>query len=315
MRKENPIDNFSIGIVALSLPSIGERRMWVDSAIGHLKNSGYRVYLGQSVHNASAYKSGTIEMRVNDLHAMFKNKDINLILNTTGGYNSNELLEYLDFEIIKENPKWFVGYSDITAINLALHKKSNLKTVNGPMLVDYLQNRDCFTKLFETLNATAMEYSNSDRVWEWDLAFERKTPVIKRLNEKKESSTGRIIVGNLSTFNLMIGTPYMPDLTGKVLFLEYDVEEKNALASLERFLWQQRQAGFLKELSGLVFGLLPHTAVHDARSIKQILMEVTDGYEFPVLYDAQFGHIYPSWSLVNGDCIKLCGCQIRLIGK
>ena len=106
----------------------------------------------------------------------------------------------------------------------------------------------------------------------------------------------------------MVGTPYLPSFSQRTLFLEYDREEQRALPSLERFLWQLRQSGILKNLTGLVFGLLqPSVAAEETPtdSIERILTEVTAGYRYPVIYDAQFGHIYPSWVIVNGREIRI----------
>ena len=102
---------FSIGIVALSLPSAGPRRQRVKRAIGYLESAGLKVKIGKTVYASQNYRSADIRGRVEDLMSMFTDPDIGLILNTTGGYNSNELLEYLDYKTIGKNRKWFASFT------------------------------------------------------------------------------------------------------------------------------------------------------------------------------------------------------------
>lgn len=136
------------------------------------------------------------------------------------------------------------------------------------------------------------------------------------LDNKKLKATGKIVVGNLSTFNLLLGTPYLPDFRDKILFLEYDKEEVKSLPSLERVLWKICQNGIFDKISGLVFGLLePEVQKEETefQNTQTILKGVTNNYNLPVLYNAQFGHIYPSWVLQNGITVKIENGKIFLI--
>ena len=138
---------------------------------------------------------------------------------------------------------------------------------------------------------------------------------MRRLPNKVSSSVGPALAANLSTLCLMLGTPFLPSFSERVLFLEYDREEQTALPSLERFLWQLRQSGALRNLSGLVFGALqPSVAGEETATdtIERILGEVTAGYTYPVIYNAQFGHIYPSWVIVNGREVRLLDDGVRV---
>lgn len=313
-------ENNRVGVVALSMPSVKQRRRWVQDAIVALKRLGLCVELGRSVFGAVGYKSASAATRARDLQQMLQNPRVRIILNTTGGYNSNEILPRLNFaRLAPVRDKLFVGYSDITAINLALYAKTKVQVIQGPMLVDCSQDANCYRRLFAELQAQKRELRPPTRVWEWDKPSSL-APQVKYLNGKRTGAEGPLVAGNVSTFNLMLGTPWMPSLDGAVLFLEYDKEEAQGLPSLERLLWQLRLAGCFERLSALVFGLLPQDVQREQTrtdSLQRILLEVTRGYRFPVLYDAAFGHLYPSWALPLGKRVqvqtRVRRCNLRLV--
>ena len=139
------------------------------------------------------------------------------------------------------------------------------------------------------------------------------TGQIETLQSKRTTAKGTIFSANLSTLCLGLGTPHFCDMRRPVLFLEYDREEQRALPSIERFLWQLRLAGVFEQLEALIFGRLQESVRQEETSydsIQRILTYVTEGYSFPVLYNAQFGHIYPSWVLVNGRSCVIEGTSI-----
>jgi len=235
---------------------------------------------------------------------MFLNPKVEVIFNTLGGYNSNEILEFIDYDLIKKHPKPFIGYSDITALNLALYKKSNLATINSYFVKDLHLVKNWENQIEQAIVKDTFELKNQDS---YKVSYSKevlKTPKIKFLEGKKETASGKVLAANLSTFNLLLGTDYMPNLDGHILFLEYDKEEEMAMPSLERMLWQIRQNGIFDKIDGLVFGLLEPRAKQQEKlpqTIKQILQDVTEDYNFLVAFDAQFGHVYPSFVLKNGD--------------
>jgi muramoyltetrapeptide carboxypeptidase len=298
---------YSIAVIGLSSPLIGKKRMdGFKEGLKFLESSGNKVKVFPSALCSIGYKTSTIEARLDDLHTAFSDKNIDLIINLSGGYNSNELLEFIDYELISQNPKPFVGYSDITAINLALYTKANLQTINGCMAVDYAFYKNSYNELFNYL-ANGVTELNFSEYWINDEP-PLKTPKIQAVLNKDLNNTGNIVVANLSTFNLLLGTEFMPDLKGKILFLEYDKEEQCALPSLERMLWQIRQNEIFKKINGLVFGLLEPIVQQEEKAeydLRLILEQVTKGYNFPVLYNFQFGHVYPSIIIQNGRKVAI----------
>ncbi len=300
--------NYTIGVIAPSLPTEGKRAESVRAAISYLENSGHKVKLSDGVFSISGYKSGSAQQRANELCALLKDPEIDLIMATTGGYNSNEIFEFINLSDFAPSRKVFVGYSDCTAISMALERYQICTCVNGPMLVDFIDYPDCFEQLFRGLSSSARSLINESESWESIKSGKFTMLPMRRLKSKDSVSQGPALAANLSTLCLMLGTPYLPDFAGRVLFVEYDREEQRALPSLERFMWQLRHSGILSKLSGLVFGALqPSVAAEETTtdSIERILADVTANYSYPVILNAQFGHIYPSWVIVNGSMVRI----------
>lgn len=305
-----------VGVVALSLPSVQSRRKRVKAAIAFLRKKGHKVVLGKTVFQQDGYRSASPQKRAQDLMLMFQDPRVDIVLNTTGGYNTNEILEFLNFDILKKNSKWFVGYSDCTVLNLALVKKCGMPSINGAMLVDFTDDNGALSCLLDVVEKKKTQFSLPSHLYEWDRKFKRPFTGLSILKGKELECTGSIIAGNLSTFLLLLGTPYLPSLQKKILFLEYDKEEGAALPSIERMLWQLRQSGAFEKISGLVFGALQKSVTAETTSrwsLVNILKEVTSGYTFPVIYNAPFGHVYPSWNLINGQKVRIQGTSITAL--
>jgi muramoyltetrapeptide carboxypeptidase len=306
--------DLSIGAVGLSMPVEGDRKQSIEQAIDFLRTQGFRVKIGNTLYSKSGYKTASAKDRAADLQEMFQDPSVNAILNLTGGFSSNEIIEHLDFNAIQSSPKWFVGYSDITAMNLALYTRARLHTVQGQMLIDHKFDRHCFHRLFPALAKGMPSFHQPEAAWddEWEVHEEksRKLGAIRAIPGKRTDAEGHAIAGNVSTFNLMMGTPYMPQEKNAVYFLEYDKEEKHPLPAIERYLWQLRLGNMFKDARGLVFGALEGSVLEEPRAeeeLERILCEVTEGHDFPVLWNAGFGHSYPSWPIIYGQQVRIAG--------
>lgn len=308
----------TIGVIAPSLPSEGIRRERVERAIGYLESLGNRVIVSPHVFEKASYKSASASKRAAEFCALIANPEVDVVMCTTGGYNSNEMLAFLDWELLARGRATVVGYSDVTALLLALFKRTQLPVVQGAMLVDWVQYPGAFSDLWRVLDGTPYRLGVPEALWE-SADKEKFTPpgiqLIPALGRgiSREKAAGQVIAANLSTLNLMLGTPYFPDLKGRVLLLEYDKEENFCLPSLERMLWQLRLAGALEGLAALLFGVLqPAVAaeeVQQERTIQDLLGEVAAGASYPVFYNVPFGHMYPSWQVQQG-----CWCEIDCEG-
>jgi len=312
---KNLTTRFRLGVCALSSPTKGAREVKIKEALGYLRDHGFSIREGVTTWSNRGYKSADLTARIEDFNTLIRDPNIDLIIATTGGFNSNEILEYIDYEAIRARPKWIVGYSDMTAVLLAVYARAGVSTVCGPMLVDYYDYPRCFVDLFEAITAPKRTLENHGQLWERRDGNHWTTPQIQVLEGKETFAEGRAVAGNLSTFNLLLGTPFLPALEGAVLFLEYDKEEQHALPAIERFLWQIRHSGTLRRIKGLVFGALqPGVAAESDENdgIDRILRDVCLGYDFPVLMNAQFGHCYPSWVVVNGQGVVIRGTVIEV---
>jgi muramoyltetrapeptide carboxypeptidase len=307
---------YKIAIIALAagVNKNPIRLKGVLEGIKYLQKLGNVVVVGGSVKLSSEQKNATKQEKLDDLNNFFADDSIDIILNLTGGYDSNELLELVDFDLYKNNPKKFVGYSDITTFNMALYSKSNIKTINGCMLVDYTFDKSSLDRILGFIESKPdiqnfdFFYSNVEKL---------STPEIVCLSGKNEFCIGNVVVANLSTFNLLLGTGYLPDLDGFILFLEYDKEEQSSLFAIRRMLWQIRQNKIFDKINGLVFGLLEKEVQKEERefdlTLDRILTEVTKGFDFPTIYNLQFGHIYPSLIFQNGEKILIEGNKLTRI--
>ena len=203
----------------------------IKIATERLESLGLKVTFGKHVMEADPdYMCASRDSRVEDLNEAFRDKNVKAILTVIGGFNSNQLLDYIDYEAIKENPKIFCGFSDITALSNAIHAKTGLVTYSGVhyssfgMLKGFEYSLEYFKKMFfqdeEFEVISSKEWS--DEAWFIDQENRHFEPNegMYVINEGK--AEGDIIGGNLCTLNLLQGTEYMPDINDKILFIEDD---------------------------------------------------------------------------------------------
>ncbi|MFZ3589500.1 S66 family peptidase [Bacillus sp. DJP31] len=305
----------TIGIISPSsgIASLCPKRL--ERGIQTLREMNFEVVLGKNTTARQHYMAGTIEQRLEDLHEMFSNPDVKAIITTIGGTCSHQLLDEIDYELIARNPKVFMGYSDITALHTAIHKKTGLVTYLGPAilpqfgefngLIDY--TREYFQKTLLEKNHVSIK-SSPYRIVEslmWDTEDTRvrqkeQNSGLKIL--KTGSAEGHIVAGNVCTLLLLAGTQYFPDMTGAILCIEGSEGENPS--TIDRYFTQLRHMGVYDKISGLLIGRF-HPKVgfgddHDNGLLQNILQTTTRGYTFPIVYNADFGHTDPMFILPNG---------------
>ena len=195
---------------------------------------GLKLSFGKHVEEIDDFASTTIESRIENLHDAFRDKNVKAVITVIGGFNSNQLLRYIDWDLIKNNPKIFCGYSDITALNNSIFAKTGLATYSGPHYSSFGQELyfgytlEYFKKCLMSDEAIEIKPSDdwSDDPWYMDQKNRQliKNPGWLVINEGQ--AEGTILGANLCTFNLLQGTEYMPDLKNSVLFLEDDETSK-----------------------------------------------------------------------------------------
>lgn len=287
-KKLNPGD--VIGII--SPASSTDDFTKVNRGVSYLEKVGYRVEIGKNVGQESGYLAGSDAQRVADIHEMFKNKNIKAIFSIRGGYGSGRLLDKIDYKIIRSNPKIFVGYSDINALQVAFFSKTGLITFAGPMVaVDFHDEVSKFTE--EVFWRTITSNKPIGRI---------KNP----RNEKiyvlnKGRAVGRILGGNLSLLTSLYGTEYFPKLKGAILLLE-DVNE--APYRIDRMLNQLRLAKVFKQIKGIILGHFVDCIEPDPTkrtfSLNEVIIEYFQGLKIPVVYNIRHGHVKENITIPYG---------------
>ena len=264
----------------------------VNRGVEYLEKLGYRVEVGKNVGQESGYLAGSDAQRIADLHEMFKNKNIKAIFSIRGGYGSGRLLDKIDYKIIRNNPKIFVGYSDINALQMAFFAKTGLITFAGPMVaVDFHDEVSKFTE--EVFWRTITSNRAIGRI---------KNP----RNEKiyvlnKGRAVGRILGGNLSLLTSLNGTEYFPKLKDAILLLE-DINE--APYRIDRMLNQLRLSKVFKQIKGIILGHFVDCIEPDPNkrtfTLNEVIIEYFQGLKIPVVYNLKHGHVKDNITIPYG---------------
>ena len=269
----------------------------LDNGIRYLEKNGYRVKLGENVGKSNGYLAGSDQERANDINTMFKDKSVKAIFCIRGGYGASRILDKLDYKIIKNNPKIFVGYSDITALQIAFLQKTGLITFAGPMVAtDFSSEISHYTEEYFWEIITSKK-----KLGRIEQSDKSKLPGISKGN-----ASGRILGGNISVLSALIGTEYFPDLKNRILIFE-DIDEPPY--KIDRILNQFRLLKVFKLLNGIVLGRFVDCFEHDTSKKTLTLGEVMEFYlkdlNIPVLYSFPHGHIKDMITVPYGINIKM----------
>lgn len=255
-----------------------------------LESMGFQVKQADNLtENYAGYMAGAGEGRGRWINRMFADPEVEAIFCVRGGDGGSRAMEYLDLELIRDNPKIFVGYSDVTSMHLAFTQQCGMVTFHGPMVSSNMTDRfDDQTResFFHALNA--------------DSAYEFKNPKAAPLAVLKEGRAEGILTGgNLSLLSASMGTPYELDAKGKILFIE---EVGESVCRMERFLYHLRNAGKLKECAGVLLGQFTDCANKDQADYTylDLFQDALAGLDIPVLYNIQSGHDHPMMTLPLG---------------
>ncbi len=289
----------TIGIISPASPMIRER---LEKGIAYLRGKGYSVLLGKHVYDQHGYLAGTDEERVRDLHAMFRNPEVKAIISSRGGYGTPRLLPFLDYELIRENPKILVGYSDLTSLQLAIFSQTGLVTYSGPMVaVEMGKGIDPFTEEhFWPHLLSGQSYSEYPPVLDSPLT---------RLHPGK--AAGALIGGCLSMINPILGTPYQPDFRGSILILE-DVGEEPY--RIDRYLSQFRSAGIFHQVAGIIFSQFVDCDAGDSPSltIDEVIEDYTHDLNIPIVKNFLYGHVDRKFTIPIGAPVELDADSLRI---
>jgi len=280
----------SMGIISEELREIANKRF---------SKLGLKLSFGKYVEEMDDFRSSSIQSRVEDLHNGFRDKNVKAVITVIGGFNSNQFLRYLDWDLIKKNPKIFCGYSDITILNNAIFAKTGLISYSGPHYSTFGQELyfgytlDYFNKcLFED---TPLDIKPSE-TWSDDHWYmnQKDRKLINNdgflvINEGKASGT--IIGGNLGTLNLLQGTEYFPSLRNSILFIEDDSE--SLTHHFDRDLQSLIHLPDFKYVKGIVIGRFQQASKITNDLLIKIIKTKKELDNLPVIANVDFGHTSP----------------------
>ncbi|HCO73572.1 MAG TPA: LD-carboxypeptidase [Clostridium sp.] len=306
-----------IGIFSPSSPITYSCPKRFERAKKYLQDKGFKIVEGNLTGKYDFYRAGSIKERAEELNNLIRDPEVKCIMSTIGGMNSNSLLPYIDYEAFKKNPKIIIGYSDVTAILLAIYEQTGISTYYGPALVASFGELPPFVDAtFEYLKEITMDEIKIPYVFEipqywtdeyvnWETQDRGKEERENRWITIYEGvARGRVIGGNLNTMQGIWGSKYMPEIKdGDILFIEDSLKDA---ATIERSFSFLKVNGVFDRISGIILG--KHELFDDLKTGKkpyEILLEVLGNKKLPFIADFDCCHTHPMMTLP-------IGCEIEL---
>lgn len=306
-----------IGIFTPSSPATVTARERFERAKAFLQSKGFELVEGKLTGQIDYYRSGTPKERADELNELLRNPEIKMVMSTIGGTNSNSMLPYIDYEAFRSHPKYILGYSDATAILLALYSKTGIPTYYGPALIPSFGEFEplvndtyhYFEQYFMAENNPPHEIPLptfwSDEPVNW---LEKTTEKTLYPNEWKTvipgNVEGRLIGGNVNAMYGFIGTPYFPEIKhGDILLIEDCM--KNA-SIVEKNFAMLKLHGVFDRVGGIILG--KHEQYEDLGTGKKpydLLLEQLDGHQIPVLAEFDICHTHPMHPIAIGKKVRL----------
>lgn len=289
----------TIGIIAPSKLITQDKKYLIDNAIKKFKDLGFRVILSKNCFKIDKYEisAGEPKERADDFNDMFSNPEIKAIYCIQGGDTANQILPLINYDLIKKNPKIFIGMSDIDVLHLAINTKTGLIVFHGS---DFKSGR----KLDLDIPYTWQNFQ--DRLISKSKKISASS---KRICVRKGISEGKIIGCNLSSILKLAGTPYFPNFENSILFLEgYSENTKKLICKLQ----QLKEIGVFDKIKGIIIGYI--FGFQDKKwkiknnikvNYENIVLDITKECDFPILKTNDFGHESPNCYLPIGAKVKL----------
>ncbi|WP_243096876.1 S66 family peptidase [Thermohalobacter berrensis] len=283
----------------------------------YLKAKGFKLLEGKLTGKYDFYRSGSIKERAEELNELIRNPEVKCIMSVIGGTNSNSILPYIDYEAFKKNPKIMIGYSDVTAILLAIYAKTGVKTFYGPALVPSFGEFPPFVhETYKYFSDILIKEQNLPYVYEppkyWTDEYinweDKEREKIKNKNEwitvNKGKVAGRVIGGNLNTMTGIWCSEYMPEIKkGDILFIE---DTMKTASHMEKLFSLLKVSGVFDKIDGIILG--KHELFDDEKTNRkpyEILQEVLEEKDIPFLAEFDCSHTHPMFTLPIGSKIEL----------
>lgn len=260
----------------------------IQFAINWLTDLGYKILLGNTIGKEHHQFAGTDAERAADFQSLLDNPEVKAIWCARGGYGTVRIIDLIDFSGFNEQPKWIIGYSDITVLHSQIHNLG-FASIHAPMPLD-----------IEPASAEAKQsLIKAFKGEEYGIEFP------SNVNNKKGNAEGLATGGNLSVLYSMCGSKSAIETKGKILFLE-DLDEY--YYHIDRMLQNLKRNGMFKNLAGLVIGGM--NSMHDnaipfGYNLEDIILEMTNEYSYPVVFEAPFGHIKDNRAVILGKKLRL----------
>jgi muramoyltetrapeptide carboxypeptidase len=271
----------------------------IDPVVQTLASLGLKAKLGKHILDRYGDIAGKDSDRAADVNQMFADKSVSAILPMRGGWGCNRILPLLDYDLIRQNPKIMIGYSDITSLLIVIYTRCGFVTFHGPVgtstwnsfSVDYLQRI-----IFDGKAVTLQNPINGNNLNSTTIKIETITP---------GKAQGRLIGGNLSVLTAMIGSAYLPSWKQKILFLEEVGED---IYRVDRMLTQLKLAGILQQISGFIFGQCTNCSLgkdNQSLPLPEILLNHIQPLGIPAWYGSMIGHIKDKFTLPVGVLVEI----------
>ncbi len=276
----------------------------VQIASESLEALGFKVRVGGHLYDRHGYLAGDDKARAEDINKAFADTSVAGVHAIRGGWGSARLLPYLDFELIRRNPKVIIGYSDVTALLLSIQARTGLFTFHGPIGLGRWDSYSLDYYKRVVMSGEQVTYTNKQGI-----SPDRNALV--QVDYRTQTITpgrarGRLLGGNLTVLTTIIGSPYLPDWEGCIFFCE-DVHEE--LYRIDRMLTQLKLAGVLSKIKGFVFGGCsqcgPGDGNYGALTLEEIFADHIKPLGVPAWQGAMIGHAQPQWTLPEGAQVEI----------
>lgn len=310
----------TIGIVSPSWGGAGLFPHRVEQGVRCLQSLGYRVKLAPHALHQAGFVSDTPENRADDIHTLFRDPDVRAVIAAIGGDHACHLLPHLDYDLLRRHPKIFMGYSDITVLNIAIWHTTGLVTFNGPALLTDFGEHPRMLAYTEKYFLRAVAQADpigliepapqwTEEFLDWETQQDRERPRALQPSTgwgwlKPGQAEGRLLGGCLESLQHLRGTGYWPNWDGAIMFIETS-EEKPSPETVDGLLMDYENMGVLDKLRGLLVGRAMLYTAAEKQQLRERILERTERYSFPILTEMDFGHTAPQFTLP-------LGCRARL---
>lgn len=278
----------TFGIVTLGSPLSADI---INERIAYLKSFGFNTVLGTQVYSSSSFLAGTDQQRAADLMSMFQNKNVKAVLPVRGGVGVAGILPYLDYNIIRENPKIVTGYSDITVLLNVLYQYTDLITFQSLLLIDF--------------KPTTPQYNYNQFFAATSVAAPRQIqnpPGIPLVSRVEGDVTGELVGGNLTSFVGTLGTPYETDTSGKIILIE---ETHESMTTVYRYINHLKLAGKFNDCIGIIMGECTGCEINYGLSYESLITQVMIPLGKPLLSNLTTAHGFYKAAMPIGARINL----------